>query len=179
MRISLQLLIALLILGCANIKQNPSQQQPEIAFDISASNLADLIEVEVGELNLPSGQIIVGDPFFTYDIKPFLRKVTPGKYPVKLFISRMEDDHYRIAFAKLKVKPELATKWHLAITEDIKSAELESMKEDDFFGFFVEAGLACFVDKLTNDNYTQKIDSFYKANPDGNYYDDILAAEFG
>ncbi len=103
-----------------NKKQKISHSELELKYDLSDSNLDDLIELEIGEINLPTGRIIASDPFFTKDIQPFSRSVNPGKYPVKIYISEVEPNHYRVAFAKIKFKDLLATKWILAVTDDMK-----------------------------------------------------------
>ncbi|MDJ1496157.1 DUF4241 domain-containing protein [Cytophagaceae bacterium DM2B3-1] len=150
----------------------------EIYFDLSASNnLTKLIEVPIGELNLPTGRIIAGDPFFLAEGKPFVKAVPPGKYPVVLYIREVEPEHYRIAFAKIKFNTETATQWLLAVSEDMDIDELQKLEEDDFFGFAVDAGLACFLDEQTNVLYQQKINELH-TNTEKSYYDNILADEF-
>lgn len=161
--------------------KNPLEEleKIEISYNLSgALSHHSLKKVHVGDLLLPSGRIIASDPFYTHSQRPFVRSVEPGKYPVNLFAREMEEDHYRIAFAQLKVKPEKATKWILAITEDLNPADVYDMDDEEYFGFTVEAGLGCFLDVQTNEEYLRIIDEFYAKNPDLNYYDDVLAEEF-
>ncbi len=61
---------------------------------------AQLDEVSIGELYLPTGKIVAGDPFFISDQKPYKVKVNPGSYSVKLLIHKVAEHHHRIAFAK-------------------------------------------------------------------------------
>jgi hypothetical protein len=160
------------------MKKNTELKDIEIKYDLSASNANNLKEIEIGNINLPTGKIIVSDPFFTHSTAPFARTVAPGNYPVKLYITEVEPDHFRIAFAKIKFKPENASRWILAITEDIDINDFKNLEDDDYFGFPVEAGLGCFIDAKTNKEYEVKIDAFYENNPDKNYYDNLLADEF-
>ncbi len=44
--------------------------------------MQELVEIHVGDVNLPTGRIISADPFFTFDQRPFTRTVEPDKYPV-------------------------------------------------------------------------------------------------
>ena len=149
----------------------------ELSIDFRALlDTADLEEVSVGELHLPTGKIVAGDPFFIYDQKPFKTKVTPGNYPVKLLIHKVEEGHHRIAFAKIDFSDNQATHWTLALTEDI--TDEQSLKRGELLGYGVDAGLGCFADKEANDIFSLVIDKFYKDNPDKNYYDDLLASEF-
>lgn len=157
-------------------KKQKDQKSKELEFDVSASNSEKLATVKIGEINLPTGEIITGDPFFTSDIKPFTRKVKPGHYQVELLIATIEEDHYRLAYSKIKFKNERATRWVLATTPDMNIEELEP---GEFYGFPVDAGLGCFVDKSTNELFIKRMHDLYKSNPESNYYDDVLAAEFG
>lgn len=159
-------------------KQKLEHKDLEIGFDLSDSNLDKLKEIEIGNIHLPTGKIIASDPFFTHSIKPFSRPVNPGTYPVKIYITEIEPEHYRIAFAKIKFQPETATNWILAVSDDMKIDELLNLKDGEYFGFPVDAGLGCFLDEKTNVSYLSKMDKFYNENPDMNYYDDLLASEF-
>ncbi|TKG95191.1 DUF4241 domain-containing protein [Puteibacter caeruleilacunae] len=159
-------------------KRKVEHKNIEIKYDLSDSNSEELIEIEVGNINLPTGKIIASDPYFTYDTKPFSRTVKPGSYPVKLYIIEVEPNHYRIAFAKIKFVEESSSYWTLAITDDMKIEDLKDLKDDEYFGFSVDAGLGCFIDEKTNLKFIKEIDNFYKENPKGNFYFDLLAKEF-
>lgn len=159
-------------------KRKSGKEEFTIPYDLSDSNSEKLITINIGDINLPSGQIIASDPFLTHDAEPFRRKVKPGKYPVELSILKIEDNHYRIAFSRINFKEEKSTKWILAIPENIDLKDIKSLKREEYFGFPVEAGLGCFIDKKTNELLVRKMDSFYSETPDLNYYDDLLANEF-
>lgn len=154
-----------------------SHNDLEIKYDLKDSNNDTLIEVEIGEINLPSGKIIVGDPFFTFSVKPLTKTVTPGKYPVKIYLRKINTNHYRIAFSKIKFKEEKANNWSLAISDDMNLHELNNLEDDEYFGFIVDSGLGCFLDSLTNEIYNKKLDDFEKKKG-FNYYNNILAKEF-
>ncbi len=150
-----------------------------LAFDLKPIlDTVKLEEVTVGELQLPTGRIIAGDPFFIQDQKPFKTKVNPGRYPVKLLIHKIEEDHFRIAFAKIQFANIPATHWTLALTEDITEDQIKDLQQGEFFGYGVDAGLGCFTDLETNGIFNEVMDRFYKADPSKNYYDDLLAEEF-
>lgn len=150
----------------------------ELKYDLNYSNQDILIELEIGEINLPTGKIIASDPFLTDNVQPFSRTVDPDKYPVNIYIIEIQPEHYRVAFAKIKFKNEKATNWILAVSDDMNLEELTSLKENEYFGFPVDAGLACFLDASTNQIYSKKLDDYYANQPDANYYDDLLAKEF-
>ena len=159
-------------------KQKAEHKDIEIQYDLSDSNLGKLNEIEIGNIQLPTGKIIASDPFFSQSIKPFSRTVKPGVYPVKIYIAEIEPEHYRIAFAKIKFQHDKATNWVLAVSEDMKIDDLMNLKDGEYFGFPVDAGLGCFMDEKTNESFLSKMALFYKDNPDKNYYDDLLADEF-
>jgi hypothetical protein len=165
-------------MGLFNRRTKIEHKDLEIRYDITDSNLDKLIEIEIGDIYLPTGEIIASDPFFTQDIKPFARTVNPGVYKVYIYVIEIEPGHNRIAFAKIKFKQETASHWILALTEDMKIEDLANLKEGQYFGFPVDAGLGCFLDAKTNLIYLNKMKEFYQKYPDKNYYDDLLAAEF-
>lgn len=132
--------------------------------------------LEIGNVNLPSGEIVVCDPLAYPDTAPLTRKVEPGKYPVKIYIAHTEVSGERYAIAKLEFKEEKAEKWVMALRagEDIK----ELTDKDDYFGFPVDAGLGSFADYQSTRAYLAYESVFMQKNPQGNIYDDFFAAEF-
>lgn len=137
-----------------------------------------LEEVEIGDLFLPSGKIVAGDPFFINEKLPFSKTIKPGKYPVKILISKIEEDHYRIAYAKISFSSTKAVRWEMALTSSITQNEIDSIEAGEFFGYPVDAGLGCFTDAESNKLFNEVFDEFYKTHPNGNYYSDVLAPEF-
>ncbi len=151
----------------------------ELHYDLDEEmNSQELVEIHIGDITLPTGKIIVADPFFSLEQRPFTRTVEPDKYPVFIYMSQIDTLHHRIAYAKIKFRPEEASKWILAITDDITKEELNDLSEDEFYGFPVESGLACFLDEETNTSFTAKMDELQEKNPESNYYDDVLSEEF-
>ncbi|MUV03466.1 DUF4241 domain-containing protein [Flavobacterium rakeshii] len=141
-------------------------------------DMHELVEIHVGDLNLPTGKIIAADPFFTYDQRPFKRTVLPDKYPVYVYVTEIDEEHFRIAYAKIKFRSKDASKWVLAITDDITKEEMDELTDDEFFGFPVDSGLACFLDEETNAALNAKMDALQEKDPEANYYDEVLADEF-
>lgn len=138
----------------------------------------ELIEIHIGDVNLPTGRIIAADPFFTEEQPPFARTVMPDKYPVFIYVSQMDEAHHRIAYARIRFRPEEATRHILALTEDITPEEIRELGEEEFFGFAVESGLACFMDAETNESLINRMDEVQEKDEEANYYDDVLAEEF-
>ena len=148
----------------------------EIQFELEDEmNDQELVEIHIGDVNLPTGKIIVADPFFTVEQRPFARTVEPDKYPVFIYMSEIDSMHHRIAYAKIKFRPETATRWILALTEDITAEEIQELGEEEFYGFPVESGLACFLDEKTNGELIAKIEALQEKEPESNYYDAVLS----
>jgi hypothetical protein len=151
----------------------------EIPFDLkSEMDERELIKVHAGDVNLPTGRIIVADPFLAYEQAAFTKTVEPDKYPVYIYISEIDKLHHRIAYAKIKFRAESATRWVLALTEDITIDEIDELEEDEYFGFDVESGLAGFMDEETRNEFTTKLDKLYESDEEYDYYEAVLAEEF-
>ena len=132
--------------------------------------------LEIGDLVVTSGQIVVCDPLVSPDAPPLTKIVKPGKYPIKIYIAKFKDWGDRYAIAKLEFSTHKADKWVLALRNGEDVSELN--KESDFFGFPVDAGLGGFFDYQTGIEYNKFLDDFSEKNPDGNIYDDFFAAKF-
>jgi Protein of unknown function (DUF4241) len=151
----------------------------EMPYDLhSEMSAQELVEIHIGDVNLPTGRVIASDPFFVDSQRPFSRTVEPDKYPVFVYMAQIDKLHNRVAYAKIKFRPEDASKWILALTDDLTEEELNDLDEDEFYGFPVESGLAGFMDEETSSAFIEKMDAFENANPDADYYDEVLAEEF-
>ena len=151
----------------------------ELSFNL-AEDMGErgLVEIHAGDVNLPTGRIVASDPFFSAEQTAFARSVEPDKYPVYIYTEQIDKLHNRIAYAKIKFRPEPATRWILALTEDITDEELKDLDEDEFYGFAVESGLASFMDEETNEEFINKLDALQEKDPEYNYYDEVLSEEF-
>ena len=99
-----------------------------------------------GSLSLPSGRLVAADPaWLSEDGKPFTVTVPPGAYPVTISLATFTDDpgHSRVAAARLDVTDRAAARWELALRD---GQDLLDLGYRQFFGFGVDAGMACFTD---------------------------------
>jgi hypothetical protein len=131
---------------------------------------ANIKRIYVGDLNVPSGKIYAVDPYIIseYD-KSFLNTVPIGKYPIYISIVTYESGDQRIAFAAIQFSDKNPISWEMAVLE---GQDISSLKEDEFFGYGVDAGTGCFMDESTfkkfyelaeNDDFIEKLnDEFYK-----------------
>ncbi|WUI04035.1 DUF4241 domain-containing protein [Spirillospora sp. NBC_00431] len=99
-----------------------------------------------GSLRLPSGRLVAADPSsLPYDGEPFSVTVSPGTYPVTVSLATFIDDpgHSRVVAARLDVTDRPVDRWELALRD---SQDPLDLGHQEFFGFGVDAGMACFVD---------------------------------
>lgn len=150
---------------------DPSQASSNLGvFALSDAQLAErqISVTPIGELVLPTGEIIACDPLTTGTDWPALsRKVKPGHYPVSLLEAQS-----RVAAAVLRFRPGTPVRWELATLPD---QDVSTLKGDEAFGYPVDAGLGSFMDKTAMALMSGEQD---KLKADQNYYDDVLAAEF-
>lgn len=125
--------------------------------------------VELGKLYLPSGKIYCCDPFLSDEVEPLEISAPIGTFDVKLSITKLPEWGKRVALAGLFFSENTPVKWQGATY---------LFNGERSWGFRVDAGLSCFMDQETRDLFVRVVDDFYETNPDANYYDDILAAEF-
>ena len=145
-------------------------------FDNSTVEGIPIELIEIGNLNLPSGHIVVCDPLVVPDMPPLNKSVPPGKYPIKIYNAKTQDSGDRYAIATLQFSTKRADKWVLAVRDGENIRDLK--EEGDFFGFPVDAGLGGFFDVQTGIEYMKFADEFEQQNPEGNLYDDFFAEEF-
>ena len=150
---------------------DPSQASGNLGvFALSDAELAErqITVTPIGDLELPTGEIIACDPLTTGTDWPALsRKVKPGRYPVSLL-----EAQGRVAAAVLRLRPGTPARWELATLPD---QDTSTLKGDEAFGYPVDVGLGSFMDKMAMVLLSEQRD---KLEADQNYYDDVLAAEF-
>lgn len=99
---------------------------------------------KIGDIELPSGQIVAFDPFIGMEEEAFTKQVTSGKYPVHLNIIRYKNEDERIAFAMIKFSRKKVISWEMALQQEQRINELQ---DDEFFGYGVDSGTGSFIDK--------------------------------
>jgi hypothetical protein len=183
------LLLITLLLGCSNtdnnmfeflkkkgVKEIYSSLDYNVIFDNNTFDNTPIELLNIGNLKVPSGRIVVCDPLVMPDTKPLSLKVKQGEYPIKLYVAKTKDSGDRYAIAKLEFSNKRAEKWVLAIHDGDDISTLKN--NDEFFGFPVDAGLAGFFDFQAGVEYNKFYDNFLKNNPQANIYDDFFAKEF-
>ncbi|MCQ9637465.1 DUF4241 domain-containing protein [Chryseobacterium sp. WG14] len=129
--------------------------------------------MEIGNVSLPSGKVIVRDPLVYLNTreKPYFVDVPKGNFPVKIAVAKLEDWGNRYAAVKVEFTKEKAVVYREAL---IGEEELGDSEEEDYFGFVVDAGLAC----ITDTQIVPYVDQFISELDVENIYDDYFAELF-
>lgn len=129
-----------------------------------------------GNLKITSGQIVSADPMFLELGLPQSWTVTPGEYPVYLYIGLKEGYSGRIAYAELNFKDEIPISWELSLISETLLADDFEKKMNGMFP--VENGLGSFSDYETWKLYNQEITDFETNNKGGTFYKEVLESHF-
>jgi len=116
--------------------------------------------VAAGSLKLPSGRVCAADPFIALtDAKPFSQQVPSGVFPVRLAVADFPSGGLRVAFARVDFSAKPVVRWSMAV---IDGQDVASLKEDEIFGYGVDAGTGSFFDPMAGEAAARLLDS----NPD-------------
>src|SRR5689334_8967599 len=94
----------------------------------------------VGDLLLPSGQLVACDPFVTPEATPFNQPLPCGAFPVVLSVAEIATDQ-RVAFATVRFRQISPAKWEMMATGANDPTKLEP---GHIFGYGVDSGTGCF-----------------------------------
>jgi Protein of unknown function (DUF4241) len=129
----------------ASSRGSDMAHQPEYLLELINKKRDDLTRIEVCKLRVTSGQIVVCDPLVNPERPALKRTVPPGTYPIEVFVSDYAQDaeYNTVAVAVLRLAPDTVTHLEMATVGD---QNLETLDEDEFFGYSVDAGMGCFMD---------------------------------
>lgn len=141
---------------------------------------ADLDVLDLGRVHFPTGRVVACDPFVGLDeAMPYIQTIPAGNYPVKIAVS---DSNYGIRYAcvKVEISKEKPVRYELAMTGKEKLDQ--AFDEGDFFGFGVDAGMACIADRATQKafrSYWQKLASQDDSiDPFNDLFSDLLVESY-
>lgn len=129
--------------------------------------------LDIGEVNFPTGEILACDPLVELeDAKTYIQKVPVGKYPVKIAVVPSKEYGDRYACIKVEFSKNKPVVYELAVTGN--EEEMDEANEDEFYGFGVDAGMGCVVDKKTQEEYIKYWEKLVEEEEADNPYDDIF-----
>jgi len=126
---------------------------PEALADGFRTNGMTLVHKPLGELQLPTGQLVACDPFVFPDAQPYSVKLNTGNFPVVLSVAIEENDQ-RVAFATIKFKSTEAKRWELM---HVPSDDPNNLKQGEIFGYPVDSGTGCFMDRTAGEILSRKM----------------------
>lgn len=139
--------------------------------------------LNIGYCSIPSGEILVRDPLCTLvnpDEKAYFQTVPKGKFEVNICVVKPKDkdESARYATARVCFTKAKAVRFEEAL---IGYEDLDNLEEDDYYGFSVDAGLACICDKTVHQAYCDFYEKWHKAhdNVESNIYIDYFSKLFG
>lgn len=106
----------------------------------------DVDVLDIGNINISTGQIITCDPAIDLDSsEPYIQTVPVGVYKTKICVVPSEDYGDRYACVKVEINENLPKRYELAMigTENIE----EDIEEGEYYGFGVDAGMGCIADE--------------------------------
>jgi hypothetical protein len=151
----------------------------DLYFSEKEINEIKVDQINLGDISLPSGKIIVNDPLGQYlalDNNPYFIETPKGEFPMQASIITYEDDGEEenlIACVKIAFANEKPVRYEEAL-KGIES--IEDLNEGEFFGFASESGLATIVDADAKEAFVKLIDEVEAK--DENLYDDYFAPFF-
>jgi len=98
----------------------------------------------LGDLVLPTGQIVASDPFIADD-PPYTRGVAPGRYPVLVNVAQINTDS-RVAYAIVRFSGQRPVSWEKALYPEHDPA---APGGNQLSGYGVDSGAGCFIDAGT------------------------------
>ncbi len=110
----------------------------------------EVAAVELGTVSFPSGRVIACDPGIELgECRPYIQTVPAGKYPVTLCV---ELNFEKCACARVKISGAKPVRYEMAVHGN---ENLDGLEDGDFFGFCVDAGLACIADERAQQEFVK------------------------
>lgn len=129
--------------------------------------------LNIGEVNLPTGEILACDPLVELeDAKTFIQRVPTGKYPVKISVVPSKEYGDRYACVKVEFSKNKPVIYELAVTG--VEEDMDEANENEFYGFGIDAGMGCVVDKKTQEEYIKYWEKLVEEEEADNPFDDIF-----
>lgn len=145
----------------------------ESYFNEKKIGIMEVDTLDIGEVNLPTGEILTCDPLVELgEAKTYIQKTPVGKFPVKICAVPSEDYGDRYACVKVEFNKNKPVVYELAVTGN--EEEMDEAKEDEYYGFGVDAGMGCVTDKKSQDEYVKYWKKLEEEEGADNPYDDIF-----
>lgn len=134
--------------------------------------------IDIGECDLPSGKVLVYDPFSSFikkEAPSFFLTAHCGTYRTEVCVVKPEEIYEcaRYAAVRLCFSEKRPVCFYGALTEEEQTDTLE--KDTVFFGFGVDCGMACIIDKEVHFAFCDWLEKWEKEHPGANKVEDYFA----
>lgn len=135
--------------------------------------------MNIGKVSLTTGKVIVRDPlvYLEKEAEPYFLETPNGEFDTEIcVIIGDEEDSDRYAAARVRFSEKEAVKFEEAL---IGNENLDDLNEGEYFGFNVDAGMACVCDEESKNAFCNFREDWEKEHgEDANIYDDYFADLF-
>jgi hypothetical protein len=128
----------------------------------------------LGALELPDGGVVTADPVVFPERPPLVQTLPPGAYVVETIVVPREG---RNAALLLRAGLQAPSRWELGVEP---GQDVSTLKDDEYFGFSVDAGLAMFGSSRYAEALARReADERARGVKNFNAYDGALAEALG
>lgn len=139
----------------------------------SAGKLERTSVATIGYLEVPTGELVIGDPYAgLLTALPYLRRTPNGRFPVRV-VRRWEGDFLRNRFMRVDFSDSAVSRWELAVTRDDLN-DLNSLAGDEFLGVSVDSGNVFVCDKLAHERLSKFVSEEEAKSRAFALYDDVF-----
>lgn len=111
-------------------------------------------QMAIGNVHFPTGKILACDPLVELgDARPYIQTVPAGTYPVTVCVVPSEAYGDRYAAVKVTICDTKPVRYVMGMTGNENLDE--EIGDDEFFGFFVDAGMGCIGDLKTQEAFRE------------------------
>lgn len=129
--------------------------------------------LDIGKVYFPTGKTFACDPLIELqDSLPFIQTIPVGTYPIRICVVPSEKYGNRYACSKLEITKEKPIRYELGMVGNENLDE--ELSEEDYFGFVVDAGMACIADIQTQEAFNNYWSECLKKDPDIDPYNDLF-----
>ena len=137
--------------------------------------------INIGTVHLPTGEVFACDPLVELEDAPsYLQKAPVGRYPVEICVvpSKRYGDRYACVRVKISNRKPVVYEMGMTGKENLE----EELQDGDFFGFGVDAGMACIADKKAQqaywDYWQKRCEQEEDIDPYNDLFCDVLEESF-
>ncbi len=164
-------------------KYNAMKEKLVCKFDIdkyyTESTIGNMkVDVlDIGKVYFPTGKIFACDPLIELeDSLPFIQTIPVGTYPIKICVVPSDEYGDRYACAKLEISSEKPIRYEMGMVGNENLDE--ELEDDEYFGFCVDAGMACIADIQNQTKFkeywAQRLEKDLDIDPYNDLFCDLL-----